>query len=91
MLIIKINRFDSQTLQTSFDRLRERYSGLPLIIAIVRIVRVAINAEFRRNYKLVAFAFDRFADQFFIRVWSIHFRRVEKIYAEFQRAMNRLD
>src|SRR5882762_9758570 len=90
MLIVEVNVLNAQPLQTSFAGLLH-VVGLPADATGAGIAGIADNSELCGQYDLVAPALDRTSDELFVRVWPVDVGGVEKIDAEFERAMNGRD
>src|ERR1700682_443139 len=90
MLVIEVNVLDAQPLQTSIAGLLH-VVGLTADAAGIRIAGITDNPELCSQHDLVALALDRSPDELFVFVWSVDVGRIEKINAEFERAMNSRD
>ena len=67
MLIVKIDRLDTQPTQAAFTRLPDIFR-LPAEAADAGVVGIAHNPELGRQHHPVAIAFNRPSHQFFIKV-----------------------
>src|SRR5205807_5261899 len=90
MLIIKIDNIDIEPPQTSLARLADiiRLAADP---AKLRLDWIAQDSKLRRDYDLFAMAFNRAAEQLFVRMRSVHVGGVEESDAELERAMDRCE
>src|SRR5258708_35023181 len=87
MLVVKVDYVNAQPAQACFARSAD-VIGLTVHPARRGICRIAHYPEFRGQNNLVALAFDRAAHQFFIFVWAVDIRSVEKIYAQLEGTVN---
>src|ERR1700678_814589 len=87
MLVVQVDRLHSQPPQAGFAGAADVIK-LNTDAANIGIGRVADDAEFCGENNLVALAFDRFANEFFVFVRAVGVSRVEKVNAEFESSMN---
>src|ERR1700693_3098196 len=90
MLVIEVDVLDAQPLQTSFAGLLH-IVGLAADAAVTGVAGIADNPELCGQHEFVALALDRASDEFFVLVRPVNVGGVEKINAEFERAMNGRD
>src|SRR6266403_5008932 len=90
MLVIEVNVFDAQPLQTSFAGLLH-VVGLAVDAAGIGIAGIADNPELCGQHDLVALALDRASDEFFVNVRPVNVSGVEEVNAEFERSVNGRD
>src|SRR3984885_6542681 len=88
MLVVKIDRLNSQPPQAALDR-PAHVIRFAIHTAPGRIIGVADDTVLGGDDNLLAASTNGFADQFFVSEWSVHVSCVEKINAEFYRAMDR--
>ena len=85
MLVVKVNHLDAEAAQTGIAR-RAHVFG-PTVDAEEAPVLAAHVPELRREHHAVAPVAYRAPDEFFVSSDAVHVRRVQKVDAEFQRAM----
>src|SRR6266705_2735978 len=87
VLVVEIDVVGPQPLQAAFAGLLH-IVGLAADAAKVRIVGVTNDPELRGQNYIIAFAFKGASDEFFVLVGAVYVSGIEKVYAEFERAMN---
>ena len=87
MLVIKVDRFDPQTLQAPLDGFTN-VVRLAVDAAHVGIFRVSDDAELGGDDYAVAFAFDGLADELLVLVRTVGVGGIEKCDAKFDGAMD---
>ena len=90
VLVIEVDVFDGQPLQTSFTGFFH-VVGLAADATGGGIAGIADNPELCGYYDLVALALDGASDEFFVNVRPVDVGGVEKVDAEFERPMNGRD
>src|SRR6267378_5397744 len=90
MLVIKVDVFDAQPLQTSLAG-SLHIVGLAVDAAGIGIAGIADNSKLCGQHDLVALALDRASNEFFILVGPVDVSGVEEVNAEFERSVNGRD
>jgi hypothetical protein len=90
VLVIQIDVVYAETTQAGFAG-RAHIVWFPTHTAHLGIRGIAHDAKLGRQHDPVALAFDRLPNQFLVRVRAIHVRGIEKVDAQFQRAMDGCD
>jgi hypothetical protein len=90
VLVVEVDRVDAEPLERAFDG-GAHVLGAAVDAALEWIVRVADEAEFRRDDELLALALDRLSDELLVGVRAVHVGGVEEVHPELERAMDRGD
>src|SRR5262245_36869606 len=85
--VVKVDGLYAEPFETALDRLADVF-GTAVNASNRGIVGIAHDAELGGQKHLIALPLDRATDQLFIGVGPVHVRRVQKIDAKLQRAVN---
>src|SRR5262245_8741330 len=88
--VVKVDSLDAESFETALDSLAGVF-GPAVNASDSGVVGVAHDAELGGQKHLITLPLDCATDQLFIGVWPVYIRCVQKIDAEFQRAVNSFD
>src|SRR5215468_4014373 len=88
--VVKVDGLHAESFETALDRLAGVFRSA-INASDGGVVGIAHDAELGGQKHLITLPLDRATDQLFIGIWPVYIRRIQKIDAELQRAVNSCD